>query len=272
MFGKQQHGFDFIFPLAVIFTLSGTAEADDWPGWLGPKRDGVWRETGLLEKFPPGGPTVVWRSAIANGYSGPAVAEGRVYVMDRERAKDAAGKPLRPTRQGIAGNERILCLSAADGKVVWTHVYDCPYKVSYPSGPRTTPLVHQGRVYTLGAMGDLRCLDAKSAKRLWTKNLCQEYKVDSPVWGYAAHPLVDGDLLYSLVGGEGSAVVAFHKDTGKEVWKALTATEIGYAPPQIIEAGGKRQLIIWHTDAIAGLDPETGKVNWSIDYPLEGKS
>src|SRR5262249_3035061 len=92
------------------------SRADDWPQWLGPHRDGVWRETGLLDKFPPGGPKVLWRMPIGAGYSGPAVAGDRVYVMDRERAKDKDGKLLRPTRQGIPGNERVLCYRATDGK------------------------------------------------------------------------------------------------------------------------------------------------------------
>jgi outer membrane protein assembly factor BamB len=194
-------------------------QAADWPQWLGANRDGIWRETGILEKFPPGGPKVLWRVPIHEGYSGPSVADGRVYVMDRQRARDETGKPMRPTRQGIPGNERILCLDSRDGQVIWKNEYDCSYKVSYPSGPRTTPLVHQGRVYTLGAMGDLRCLDAKSGTPRWSKNLCQEYKVDPPVWGYAAHPLIDGDLLFCLVGGEGKAVVVFRKIPAKRYGK-----------------------------------------------------
>jgi outer membrane protein assembly factor BamB len=243
----------------------------DWPQWLGPDRDGVWRETGLLSRFPASGPTVLWRTPISAGYSGPAVAEGRVFVMDRQRAVDATGKPRRPTRDGIPGNERVLCLAAGDGKLFWKHEYDCPYTVSYPSGPRTTPLVHQDRVYTLGAMGDLLCLDRATGSVRWAKNLIKEYKLDGPpVWGWAAHPLLDGELLYCLVGGAGSAVVAFHKDSGKEVWKALTSEEVGYSPPMIYEVGGKRQLIIWLSESINALDPATGQVYWSQPYPADG--
>src|SRR6185436_2769053 len=102
----------------------------------------------------------------------------------------------------------------------------------------TTPLVHKDRVYTLGAMGDLLCLDAATGAVRWQKNLATAYKADPPAWGWAASPLLDGDLLYCLVGGEGSAVVAFHKDTGREMWKALTAEEVGYSPPIVIQAGG----------------------------------
>jgi outer membrane protein assembly factor BamB len=195
------------------------------------------------------------------------VADGRVYVMDRLRAKDADGKPLRPTREGILGKERTLCLSTADGKLLWKDEYDCPYKLSYPQGPRTTPLVHQGRVYALGAMGDLRCLDAATGQPRWAKNLAKEYHTDPPVWGYAASLLLDGDLLYTLAGGEGSAVVALNKDTGQEVWKALTSQDVCYSPPMIYEAGGKRQLILWFADSLNSLDPATGQVYWTLPYP-----
>jgi outer membrane protein assembly factor BamB len=121
-------------------------------------------------------------------------------------------------------------------------------------------------------MGDLFCLAADTGKPVWSKNVVKEYKVNpTPLWGYAAHLLIDGDLLFSLVGGEGSAVVAFDKNTGKEVWKALNADEIAYSPPMIFEAGGKRQLIIWHANSINGLDPATGKLFWEVPYPDKGK-
>jgi outer membrane protein assembly factor BamB len=263
-----------LFALALLAgacTVSA-GRADDWPEWLGTNRDGVWRETGLVAKFPAGGPEVLWRVPIGTGYSGPAVADGRVYVMDRERAKDASGKPLRVTREGVPGTERTLCLDASNGKPIWKDEYPCSYRVSYNSGPRTTPLVRDGRVYSLGTMGDLRCLDASTGSRYWTKNLMKEYKLDNPpVWGFSAHPLLDGELLYCLVGGEGSAVVAFHKDSGKEIWRGLTTEEICYSPPMIYEAGGKRQLIVWLSDSINSLDPATGKVYWKLPYPAEGK-
>lgn len=246
-----------------------TVRADDWPQWLGPMRDGVWRETGLLDRFRKGGPKVQWRVPVGTGYSGPAVAGNRVYLTDRERAVGADGKPLRPSRKGILGTERIVCLDMADGSVVWKHVYDCPYKVSYPSGPRTTPVVAGGRVYALGAMGDLLCLKAVNGEVVWAKNLMKEYKLDDPpVWGFAGHPLLDGDLLYCIVGGPGSAVVAFHKDTGKEAWKALSTDEVGYSPPVLCEAGGKRQLIVWLSESVNSLDPATGKVYWTQEFPV----
>ncbi len=150
---------------------------------------------------------------MATGYSGPAVADGRVLVTDWQRATGDDGKPRRATRAGIPGTERVLCLAADDGKLLWQHQYDCPYTISYPNGPRTTPTVEEDRAYVLGAMGDLKCLATADGTVHWEKNLMQAYRQEPPVWGCAAHPLVDGDLLYCLVGGHGSAVVALNKHT-----------------------------------------------------------
>ncbi len=259
-----------VIPLSVL--LPSLLQAADWPQWLGPQRDGVWRETGILEKFPEGGPKVRWRVEIGPGYTGPAVAGGRVYVMDRQRAKDDKGENLPPKNGAILGKERVLCFDATKGKLLWKHEYDCPYqKVDYPAGPRTTPIIEKDKVYTLGTMGHIHCLNAEDGKVLWSKDLTAEYKVDPPVWGWSAHPLIEGDKLITLVGGEGSAVVAWDKNTGKELWRALTVQEIGYVPPMVFEAGGKRQLIVWHSEAVNSLDPETGKVYWSEKHPPHNK-
>src|SRR6266516_3574725 len=113
------------FALVALSAVAAAAplRADDWPQWLGPQRDGVWRETGIMERFPREGPKVRWRTPIAGGYAGPAVAGGK---------------------------ERVLCLEEASGKILWIHEYPCTYRVGYPAGPRTTPVVHDGKVYTLG--------------------------------------------------------------------------------------------------------------------------
>src|SRR5438046_414638 len=127
----MRHFFRSRSPLCIgvcWLLFSANAWADDWPQWLGPQRDGVWRETGLVDKFPPGGPRVVWRTPIGAGYTGPAVADGRVYVMDRQKVQPKDGKP-----QPGGGTERVLCLSAADGSLLWKHEYDCTYgKMGFP--------------------------------------------------------------------------------------------------------------------------------------------
>lgn len=260
------HPWRLIAAATCAALLTSPALAEDWPQWMGPQRNGVWNETGLIEEFAADGPVVKWRVPVAGGYSGPAVAAGKVYLTDYLRESgEAFNNPGQ--RAELKGKERVLCFDAATGKELWKYEYDCPYKISYPAGPRATPTVHGGKVYTLGAEGRLTCLDAGSGEVVWSQELAAAYKTEAPIWGFASHPLVDGDKLILLVGGEGSVAVAFHKDTGQEIWKALSATEPGYAPPIIIEAAGKRQLLIWHPQSINSLDPETGKSYWSV--PLE---
>lgn len=255
----------------VLPLLPAAVGADDWPQWLGPQRDGVWRENGITDKFPPDGPPVVWRRPVNRGYSGPAVADGRVYILDRAAAKMPERKRGDKSVPAVPGNERLLCLDAGTGQVVWETAYDCPYRIEYPAGPRSTPIIAGGRAYTLGAMGDLRCVETDNGKLIWAINFVTNYSAPLPVWGWAAHPILDKERLICLVGGTNSAVVAFHKDTGKELWRALNTLEIGYAPPMIYTVDGKRQLIIWHPEGLAGLEPETGRVLWSQTYPVGGK-
>ena len=127
--------------LLLALAASAGLLADDWPQWRGPQRDGVWRETGILDRFPAGGLTFRWRTPIGPGYAGPAVSDGKVYVLDRQKENET---------------ERILCLDARTGRILWTHVYPCRYrKVGYPAGPRATPTVAGGKVYALGTMGQL---------------------------------------------------------------------------------------------------------------------
>jgi outer membrane protein assembly factor BamB len=214
---------------------------------------------------------VRWRTRIGAGYSGPAVAGGRVYVTDRQLATGASNPNNPFSTKKVTGTERVLCLDEETGKILWKHEYPCDYEVSYAAGPRTTPVVEKGKVYTLGTMGDLCCLDAAKGALLWSKNLVRDYKARVPTWGYAAHLLIDGKNLFTLAGGAGSVVVALDIETGKEVWRALSAAEIGYAPPVIVETGGKRQLIVWHPEAVSSLDPATGKVYWSQRFPERGQ-
>jgi outer membrane protein assembly factor BamB len=167
------------------------------------------------------------------------------------------------------GKERVTCFDATSGKQLWQHSYPCTYRMSYPCGPRATPVVHKGKVYALGAMGDLFCLDAKSGKEIWAKNFVKDYKAPVPVWGFSAHPLIEGDLLICMV-GKGPVVVAFDKETGKEKWRALKIrAQVGYCPPMVYTFHKKRHLIIWHPEAIVGLDPKSGKELWSHDWEIQ---
>ncbi|MBW3540629.1 MAG: PQQ-binding-like beta-propeller repeat protein [Planctomycetes bacterium] len=245
---------------AVLFcTLCGTAAADDWPQWGGPQRDLVWRETGIVETLPQTNADGVlprmWSTPLGEGYAGPAVADGRVYVMDRQFEKQT---------------ERVLCLNAASGEPLWTHEYEARYEISYPAGPRSTPLIDDGRVYAIGAMGHMFCLAADDGRVVWQKNFVEDYATPIPTWGMVATPLVDGQQLITLVGGEsGALVVSFDKQTGRELWRALDDPQVGYAPPVIFEFGDRRVLIVWHPEAVSALDPASGKRLWEIPFRVQ---
>ncbi len=252
-------------------------QADDWPQWLGPERNAIWKETGIIDKFPAKGPALRWKSLLGGGYSGPSVANGKVYVMDRwakpvdpEKSKFLHDGPpprnINFVRKLLPGTERVVCLEEKDGSVKWVHEWDCDYTTvaAYAIGPRVTPTVDGDRVYALGAEGHLVCLDAKDGKVKWNRDFKKDYGLKIPEWGTSSHPLVDGDQLICVVGGQDSTVVSFDKKTGVEKWRALNASQPGYCPPVIHTLGGKRQLLIWHSDAIVALNPSIGKSYWSV--------
>jgi len=257
--------------LALLATPA--VRADDWPHWMGPKRDNVWREDGIVERFPAGGPKKAWSFPIAGGYAGPAVAAGKVFITDY-LTKDKVEEGNWDLKE-MTGVERVFCVEAETGKEVWKYEYPVKYKISYPAGPRCTPAVDGDKVYTLGAMGDLICLDIPTGKAVWKKQLKDEYKAKVAIWGYAAHPLIDGDKLITLAGGDGSHIVALDKTTGKELWRSQSAVEsddVGYAPPSIIEFAGKRQLLMAGPKALKSLNPETGELYWSQKYTADNGS
>jgi outer membrane protein assembly factor BamB len=242
--------------LAVSLTLpllrSTALPAEDWPQWRGPNRDGVCRETGLLESFPPRGLEVRWRVPVGWGFSSPVVAQGQVYLADSEVVKPKA-------------KERVHCYDEATGKPLWTHVYEVAYEdwafdPKQEIGPVATPIVQNGKVYTLGRVGHVFCLDARKGEVLWRRNLEKDYQV-----GFAPgtpSPLVEGDLLILFIGGKlGACVIGLHKDTGKEVWRALDES-LTFSSPIVISSGGKRQLIVWTQQSVTSLDPATGTTYW----------
>lgn len=248
---------------ALLFAVVTSAPADDWPQWLGPQRDGVWRETGILDKFPDGGPKVKWEAKVGQGYAGPAVTGCRVFLTDFLPTGAAAGSSVR----GVKGTERTLCFDQKTGAELWKHEYPVDYRIQYAAGPRCTPTVDADRVYTLGAMGNLFCYDVPSGRVIWSKDFVKDYEAKVNIWGFAAHPLVDGDRLVCLVGGSGERlVVAFDKKTGKELWTSQSIqSDAGYSAPVIYTLAGRRTLVIWHGSGVVGLDPGTGKRFWS--YP-----
>jgi outer membrane protein assembly factor BamB len=233
--------------------------AEDWPEWRGKGRNGIWTESGILDKFPEKGLTAVWRTPIHGGFAGPAVAGGRVFVTDFKRSS------------GKKGMERALCLDEKSGKILWTREWDADYQgISYDTGPRATPTVDGDRVYIVGGSGTLLCLNARTGDVIWRKDYVKDYRMQMPTWGIASAPLVDGDRLIAIVGGQPDAkVIAFDKMTGKEIWRALPSdSEQGYSQPVIVAARGTRQLIIWDPTAVVALDPATGKTYWQHPFRI----
>ncbi|MDD4870564.1 MAG: PQQ-like beta-propeller repeat protein [Kiritimatiellae bacterium] len=255
----------------AFFFLTGIGSsvyADDWPQWRGPMRDGIWREQGIIDRFPAGGPPVRWRAPIGPGYSGPAVAGGRVFILDRVPSDpNTEIKVAWNMRNKSTDQERVICLEETTGKVLWTHVYPCDYSCAYGIGPRSTPTVQDGRVYTLGAMGDFYCLDAITGRVVWQKQFVKDLGAEVPLYGFVGQSLVEGDKLITLVGGKGQTVMAFDRRTGKEIWKSVTASEPGFCPPMIFTLAGQRQLVVWHADGLSGIEPESGRELWTIPVP-----
>lgn len=235
--------------------------AEDWPEWRGVGRLGIWKDTGIVDTLPASLP-IRWRAPINKGYSGPSVANGRVFVTDARTAP--AGRVI----------ERILVLDEATGKTLWTKEWDTDYSAmvdTWANGPVATPTVDGDRVYVLGRMGDLFALAAADGKVLWQRNYEKDFGTIIPLYGTTAAPIVDGNRLIALVGGgDNSNYIAFDKLTGEVIWRARSADpEPGYNQPTIIEAGGVRQLIAWDPNAMSALDPATGKLLWEEPWTVQ---
>ncbi|MBW3600720.1 MAG: PQQ-binding-like beta-propeller repeat protein, partial [Planctomycetes bacterium] len=224
---------------AVIFSFAcPIALADDWPQWRGPQRDGVWREDGIVEHFESEQLPHVWRVPIGPGYSGPTVADGRVFVTDR----------LIEPRQ----MERVHCFDWKTGRKIWSHEYEAPYDgISYTAGPRASVTIDDdNRAYALGATGRLHCFDAGAGAVLWKRDLRQDYDIDMPIWGIAGAPLAYDELLILHIGGRnGACVVALDRKSGEEVWRALN-DRAQYTAPVIVEQAGQNVCVVWTGDSV----------------------
>lgn len=244
-----------LITLAMVITLfCSNANADDWPQWRGLNRDAVWHETGIIQKFTSPEIPIKWSAPVSNGYSGPSIANGRVYLTDRVEEP--------------AQVERVLCFSEETGAPLWTHEYPCTYKgVGYPDGPRASVTISDGRAYSLGTFGHLRCLDAESGELIWKKDPGVDYQVPKPIWGIAASPLLYQDLLIVQLGARPDAcIIALDRRNGNEVWRALE-DNVSYSAPIITEQAGKPVLLCWTGDNMVGLNPETGATYWTYETP-----
>ncbi len=241
-----------LIAFTLLFCTAKSLPADDWPQWRGANRDGVLHETDLIKSFPGTKLQARWSAPVGPGYSGPTVAEGRVYVTDRG-PEDAESEV-----------ERVLCFNAENGDLIWQHQYDCPYTISYRAGPRASVTVHDQMAIAVGAMGHLKCFNATTGDLIWEHDLSAEYNVRMPIWGIAAAPLVYKDMVIQIAAGDGNAcVVAFDLKSGRERWRAIDEIA-GYSAPILIRQGQQDVAVCWTGESVTGLNPETGDVFWSI--------
>lgn len=244
-------------------TADVPAGPGDWPAWRGADRTGISKETGLLKQWPKEGPPLVWKiKGLGDGFSTPAVAGGKIFVVG--------------TRQGK--NEHVICLSAADGKELWaTHIGQMTG--GHP-GPRCTPTVDGDRVYAISSDGKLACLTADRGEKQWGKDFRADYAGRAGGWAYAESPLVDGSVLVCTPGGDKATLVALNKLTGEEIWKAsltgLSAkkkrayTTAGYSSVIAAEVSGIKQYIQFLDGGVVGVAAKDGAFLWHYDNPANG--
>ncbi len=243
-----------ILQLATVLALmlSLNSRAADWPQFRGPNRDNVWNETGILKTFPAKGLKIRWRAPVGPGWSSPVVVRGRVYLTDMRLEKPRAW-------------ERIQCFKESTGKLLWSReselVYpDWAFIPEHGGGPAATPIVEDGKIYSLGRNGQVDCLDARNGKVIWEVQLGQKYEIRELVC--RGSPLIEGNLLIVFTGAKpGACVLALDKRTGEEIWKALDE-RVGNSSPLVIVAGGQRQLIVWTDESVASLNPVSGETYW----------
>jgi outer membrane protein assembly factor BamB len=225
--------------------------ADDWPQYLGPKRDGRSDVDGLARSWPEGGPEVLWTVKVGEGYAGPCVSAGEVFVLDRVGGEDDTKDVLR-------------CFGLEDGKERWVFAYDAPAKYSFP-GSRTTPAADAERVYILGPLGDVHAIDRATHKVVWKKNLFEDYGAKRPLWAVSQSPLLYKDTVI-VAPQKRSGIVAYDCATGDTVWETPPLSGMSYASPILMTIGGVDQVVILSgRGTVTSADANTGKVLWTYD-------
>ena len=230
----------------VVAAAATHAAAQDWPQFLGPGRDGRYTGPPLAESWPGGGPTRLWSRPVGAGFAGPAVAGGRVILFHR-----------------LGGREVVEALDAGTGDTVWRYDYATSYRddFGFDEGPRSVPVVHDGRVYTFGAQGQLHAVDLETGAGVWQVDTHARYGVRKGFFGAAGSPLVEDGRVIANVGGRRGGIVAFDAATGDELWTATTH-EASYSSPAAGTFGGRRLALVFTRTGLVGLDPATGQVRF----------
>lgn len=242
----------FCGPLLLALGCLSQAAAYDWPQWLGPNRDGLTEETGLLKTWPENGPERVWLFKDCGlGYSGPAVVDGKLFIMGSRNE-----------------TELLLCLDAETGEELWSSELGPELNNGWGNGPRGTPTIDGQWIYALAAKGNLVCLSTADGSERWKVDVKEELGGKIPVWGYSESPLIDGDRVVVTPGLDQGAIAALDKGTGELLWQTEELTPVAhYSSVVAAEINGQPQYVQLLLDQLVGVDPATGKVLWSVEWP-----
>jgi outer membrane protein assembly factor BamB len=232
------------YSLLLVLLCTPAVLAEDWPQWLGPRRDASskskitpWKEA----------PQVVWRKPVGEGHSSPVVADGKVFLHTKVADKD---------------DEEVTCFDAKNGDVVWRKTYErAAFKSLFGNGPRATPAVVGGRLYTFGITGVLSCFDVKDGKRVWHKDTLKEFGATNLFFGASCSPIVIGNKVLVNVGGKGASVVAFFRSDGKVVWKSQD-DKASYSSPIEFILGQERYVVFLTQTGLLALLPDYGAWQW----------
>jgi outer membrane protein assembly factor BamB len=240
--------------IACLLLQARPSLAGDWPQILGPHRNGQAENERLLEKWPAGGPQVLWRYRLGSGYAGAAVAGQRVIVFHRSGA-----------------NERLECLDAASGKSQWKADFPAGYRggVNPDQGPRCVPLINGDKVYAFGAAGDLYAVSLDSGKKLWSRDLYGDYAGKEGYFGAGSTPILLGGKLLVNVGGKQTGIVALDPATGKTLWQASDEAA-SYSSPAAVQVNGKEQALFVTRLNCVLVDPANGKLTTLFPFGASG--
>jgi outer membrane protein assembly factor BamB len=221
-----------------------------WTNFRGPKRDGKYEEATISTNWPANGLPVLWKQPIGVGHASFVIADGKAYTIEQRRSQEV-----------------VAAYDMNNGRELWTQKWNAEYTDSTGDGPRATPTWDAGRLYALGATGELRCLDASSGAVIWGKNILSDNQAKNLPWAMAASPLIVDDKVIVLPGGtSGKSVVAYNKNNGAPVWRVLNDTQ-AYVSPMLVELAGRRQIVVVSASRVVGLAPENGALLW--EYPWD---
>ncbi|MBN2088260.1 PQQ-like beta-propeller repeat protein, partial [candidate division KSB1 bacterium] len=246
---QRNRFFNILLILTLCFLLSGNMDAADWPQWRGINRDAKSPETGLLKKWPAGGPKLLWKlENLGGGYSSVSIAKGTIYLTSIEE------------KQGY--------LTAIDlkGNIKWKKNYGPAWSKSFPES-RTAPTIDGNQIYLVSGMGKVVCMNAMTGAEMWAVDAFQKYKGEYHSWGIAESPLIVDNKVIATPGGKEATMVALDKTNGKTIWKTASLDELSsYCSPLLIERGGKKIIVTQLEKSFVGVDASDGKVLWTDPY------